>query len=331
MSDRDGNQEAMWAEQRAREQYNKGMGLARRVKDIAKANGIDAQRALQRFAAESVLWALTQVQDDDFMIKGGLLWGQRTRATTDADVLFERRKTAAQLHAEIQAAAALLAEHGIRVATEAVRKLEMGGAGRGLRAPLRVYIGTSQAVTQLDVSFGKIPTSATQETYRGMFKGAPFLCHRQSWEDAAADRLGAIFQHGFENTRLKDFRDLFRLRQRGDLDDAAICRGLVRYFDDRGMDRAALLRVPDGLTPEYAYANRQAWLDRIVRDDPGLPADFLDVAEDVGDWWLSLRSTLVDLADQQRLEDRVEVAEVPTLVPGTANVFSMAAYRVARR
>jgi len=324
-------QEEMWAAQRAREIHNKGMGLARRVKDIAKANGICAQRSLQRFAAESVLWALTQVQDDPMMLKGGLLWGQRTRATTDADVLFERRKSAAQLHAEIQAAAALLAEHGIRVATDAVRKLEMGGAGRGLRAPMRVYIGTSQAVTQIDVSFGKIPASATQETYRGMFKTPPFLCHRQSWEDAAADRLGAIFQHGFDNTRLKDFRDLYRLRQRGDLDDAAICRGLVRYFDDRGMDRAALLRVPDGLTPEYAYANRQAWLDRIVRDDPGLPADFLDVAEDVGDWWLSLRSTMVDLAASEQIEDRLQVEEVPTLVPGTENVFSMAAFRVARR
>jgi hypothetical protein len=47
--------------QRDREAATKGNRLSRRTKDIAKANGMCGQSALQSFAAESVLWALTQV------------------------------------------------------------------------------------------------------------------------------------------------------------------------------------------------------------------------------------------------------------------------------
>lgn len=302
--------------------FRKGQALASRVKDIAKAKGTDGGKALQRFAAESILWALTQVQDDQFMLKGGLLWGQAARPTTDADIVFEKRKSAAQLHAEMQAAAALLAEHGIRVEVQAVKVLEMGAVGRGLRAPVRVSIGNSNAKTQIDVGFGKFPEGAQTATYTGMFKAPPFPCVRQPWEEAAADRLGAIFQHGMDNTRLKDFRDLYRLRQRGDLDDDAVCRGLVRYFDDRDMDRAALLKMPDGLSFDFALANKHAWLDRIVRDDPSLP-DFPEVVDDIHHWWLSLRSRLVDLAAAEALEDTRREIAAPSLVPGYDNVYAL--------
>ena len=320
MSDRDRENEHEEA-QRAAYLHKKGQALASRVKDIAKAKGTDGGKALQRFAAESLLWALTQVQDDRFMVKGGLLWGQTARPTTDADVVFETRKSAAQMHAEMQAAAALLAEHGIRVEVPAVRVLEMGGAGRGLRAPVRVAFGNSNAKTQLDIGFGPFPKTAQQATYTGMFKCPPFPCVRQPWEEAAADRMGAIFQHGMSNTRLKDFRDLYRLRQRGDLDDEAVCRGLVRYFDDRGMDRAQLLKMPDGLSFDFALANKHAWLERIVREDPSLP-DFPEVVDEIHHWWLHLRETLVDMASRDEIEDR-RVVEAPALVPGYDNVYAL--------
>lgn len=319
----------IWEGYRAKEHARKGFAMSRRVRDIAKAHGLDSRKALERFVAESMVWALTQVQDSLPMVKGGLLWQQTKRETADADVLFADRKNAAQLFGELGAAAAVLREHGFSLTISELKVVDMGGRGTCFRAPVRCTLGDTVVHTQLDVSFGRLPEGAVETWYHGMFKGAPFRCFRQPWGAAAADRLGAIWQHGAGNTRLKDYRDLYRMREQG-LDDRAIARGLVRYFDDRGMDRSQLLKVPDGLSFEYAIANKAPWLERMVRVDPSLPADFGEVVDEIHHWWLQLRSVLVDMAAAEELEERLQAAGTPSLAPEFGNVVSLAAYRRAR-
>lgn len=73
--------------------------------------------------------------------------------------------------------------------------------------------------------------------------------------------------------------------------------------------------------PDHTYPDCQAWRDRIVRDDPGLPGDFLDVAEDIHDWWLSLRDKLVDLAPSERVETSCDPLEGSALVPEENVIF----------
>lgn len=111
----------------------KGFRLADRVKQIARHHRIDGRMALCRFVCDSVLWALQEVSDHDFLVKGGLLDDQRVRQTDDGDVMYFVPRTTAELYGDFGAAAVLLRQHGFFWHPGEVQPLDMGGKGHGYR------------------------------------------------------------------------------------------------------------------------------------------------------------------------------------------------------
>lgn len=305
----------------------KGFKLSERVKGISKAHGIDGRVALERFVSESVLWAVTQVSGRPFMVKGGLLHDQRVRQTGDGDIMYPERMSAVDLYGVVGEAAALLRQHGIMWHPGEVRQLSMGGRGEGFRVAVNAKVGATRVCTHLDVSFGELPVGTTSCEFRSMFKGPSFTAYAQPLEAQAADKLAAVITLGMQNTRLKDYVDLLRLRGMG-LDDTAIARHLHATMRERNADTAMLLGIPDGLSFEYADAQTWVWRDIAARDG-GLPLDFLDTVCTLRHWLADIQDRLHELAQRDLLEPRTHLA-APSLVPTDGNVYSLSAWRRAR-
>jgi len=114
------------------------------------------------------------------------------------------------------------------------------------------------------------------------------------------------------------------------LDDADIARALVVTMRERKADTALLLKeCPEGLSYDFAAANKAPWREYVARHDRGLDPDFEAIASDVFAWWQGIQRTMLDLAERDALEPRPRLP-APGLEPEDGNVVSLESYRPMR-
>ena len=144
---------------------NVAASVRARLLNVAKAQGVDFNQVLVRFALERILYRLTQSPHADrFLLKGALLftlwYDMPHRATRDADLLgfgASDLESVAQVFREI---AGLKVDDGIvfdsaSVAVEEIRK-ETGYGG--VRVVIASELAKARSKTQIDVGFGDAVT-----------------------------------------------------------------------------------------------------------------------------------------------------------------------------
>ena len=146
---------------------NVAASVRARLLNVAKAQGVDFNQVLVRFALERILYRLTQSPHADrFLLKGALLftlwYDMPHRATRDADLLgfgASDLESVAQVFRDI---AAVPVEDGIvfdpaSVTVEEIRK--EAGYG-GVRVIITADLARARCKTQIDVGFGDAVTPA---------------------------------------------------------------------------------------------------------------------------------------------------------------------------
>lgn len=309
------------------EAEKKGWRLTERVNAISKAHGLDTRMSLERFVAETMLWAMTQTGAPAFCVKGGILHDQRVRATSDADIVLGKRRTASTLKADMDTAASFLAPHGLAAKITGISDLDIGGTV-DLRVGISCELGGTRVMAQLDVGFGSLPEGAQVREFKSLWKGPAFTAFAQPLEAQVADKLTAILFFGRDNTRLKDYADLVRLRGEG-LDNEKVAKALYAKLREHRMDTSALLGIPDGLDVDFAFEGQKAWQTFAAGRD--VSSDFLEMVCAVRHFWTDIRSAVLDLNERGELEPQRAVVEAPTLAPDMSNVVSLAEYRPRMR
>jgi predicted nucleotidyltransferase component of viral defense system len=258
-----------------------------RLLNVAKAQGVDFNQVLVRFALERILYRLSRSPHADrFLLKGALLftlwYDMPHRATRDADLLgfgASDRESVAQAFRDI---AAVSVDDGIvfdpaSVVVEEIRK-ETGYGG--IRAVITADLARARCKTQIDVGFGDAVTPAPVESvYPVLLEGmpAPRLRTYPTYT-VIAEKLHAISLLGMTNSRLKDYFDLSVLLERETLDTDLVARAIKATFERRGL--AVAVALPVGLTDEFAHdATRQSlWLAFLKKND--LPPETLPAIVD---------------------------------------------------
>lgn len=144
---------------------NVAASVRARLLNVAKAQGVDFNQVLVRFALERILYRLTQSPHADrFLLKGALLftlwYDMPHRATRDADLLgfgASDLESVAQVFRDI---AAVPVDDGIvfdpaSVTVEEIRK--EAGYG-GVRVMIAGDLARARCKTQIDVGFGDAVT-----------------------------------------------------------------------------------------------------------------------------------------------------------------------------
>lgn len=136
-----------------------------RLLNIAKAQGVDFNQVLVRFALERMLYRLGQsAHADRFLLKGALLftlwYDMPHRATRDADLLGFGASDLASVTEVFRDIAGMAVDDGIRfdpasVKAEEIRK-DAGYAGA--RVLIAADIAKARCKTQIDVGFGDAVT-----------------------------------------------------------------------------------------------------------------------------------------------------------------------------
>jgi len=255
---------------------NVAASVRARLLSVAKAQEVDFNQVLVRFALERILYRLAQSQHAErFLLKGALLftlwYDMPHRATRDADLLgfgASDLDAVAQTFREI---AAVAVDDGIAfdpasVMVEEIRK--EAGYG-GVRVVIAGELAKARCKTQIDVGFGDAVTPAPVDSVYPVLLDdlpAPRLRTYPTYT-VVAEKLHAIALLGMTNSRLKDYFDLSVLMERETLDGELLAKAIRATFERRGM--AVPGTLPIGLSDEFAHdPSRQAlWLTFLKKNE----------------------------------------------------------------
>ncbi|MCC7126546.1 MAG: nucleotidyl transferase AbiEii/AbiGii toxin family protein [Acidobacteria bacterium] len=247
-----------------------------RLLNVAKAQGVDFNQVLVRFALERILYRLAESQHAErFLLKGALLftlwYDMPHRATRDADLLgvgASDLDAVAQTFREIVAVAVDdgMAFDPASVMVEEIRK--EAGYG-GVRVVITGELAKARCKTQIDVGFGDAVTPAPVDSVYPVLLDdlpAPRLRTYPTYT-VVAEKLHAIALLGMTNSRLKDYFDRSVLMDRETLDGELLAEAIRATFERRGMALPGTL--PIGLSDEFAHdPSRQAlWLTFLKKNE----------------------------------------------------------------
>ncbi|MFO1227413.1 nucleotidyl transferase AbiEii/AbiGii toxin family protein [Roseateles sp.] len=250
-----------------------------RLLNVAKAQGVDFNQVLVRFALERILYRLSQSEHADrFLLKGALLftlwYDMPHRATRDADLLGFGTSDLASVAKTFRDIASVAVDDGIvfdpaSVVTEPIRK--DAGYG-GVRVLINGDLAKARCKTQIDVGFGDAVTPAPVDSvYPVLLDDLP-APHLRTYPvyTVIAEKLHAIALLGMTNSRMKDYLDLSVLLQRETLAPDLLAQAVKATFERRGM--AVPTARPLGLTDEFARdPTRQAlWQAFLRKNELGL-------------------------------------------------------------
>ena len=255
-----------------------------RLLNVAKAQGVDFNQVLVRFALERILYRMTQSRHADrFLLKGALLftlwYDMPHRATRDADLLGFGASDLASVAETFRDIAAVAVDDGIAFDPDSVRVEEVRKEADygGVRVIIAGELAKARCKTQIDVGFGDAVTPAPVDSVYPVLLDdlpAPKLRAYPTYT-VIAEKLHAIALLGMTNSRLKDYFDLSVLMDRETLDTDLLAHAIKATFERRGMPVPDA--VPIGLTDEFANdSSRQslwrAFLKKNERPPEPLPA-----------------------------------------------------------
>jgi predicted nucleotidyltransferase component of viral defense system len=237
-----------------------------RLLNIAKAQGVDFNQVLVRFALERMLYRLSQsAHADRFLLKGALLftlwYDMPHRATRDADLLGFGASDLASVAQTFRDIASVDVADGMRFdpASVTAQEIRKDALYAGARVLISGEIAKARCKTQIDIGFGDAVTPGPIDAvYPVLINDLPAPRLRTyPVYTVIAEKLHAITLLGMTNSRLKDYLDLAVLLKRETLDESMLATAIAATFVRRGM--VVPNSVPIGLTDEFATdPSRQA-------------------------------------------------------------------------
>lgn len=246
---------------------NIGHSVNSKLRDIARSSDTDMSTVQTRYALERFLWRLVSSPwGDQIALKGALIFvvheGDIHRPTGDIDLNgFMADGNVDMMTRIVQEACAIECEDGIQFEPGSlqVRKRRDWSSVPEGRMELDATIGTSRVRVRIDMGFGNaITPSAELADYPGMIEGIPgprLLVY--PYETMISEKLRAMWQHGAETTRLRDYYDIWMLSQRYNFDGALLGQAVKGTF---GIYEDPLPQLPlDSLSEDFVAMRDDAW------------------------------------------------------------------------
>ena len=242
--------------------------IHQRLLNLSKARSLDFNLLLARFAIERFLYRLAQSPYADvFVLKGAMLlqvWlADTSRPTRDLDLLGFGDVSAERLHTifgavcEQPAAADGCQFHADSVTLAAIRAEDEYG---GQRLTLNGHLGNARLRIQVDVGIGdRVTPPAEWIEYPTLLDFPRPRLRAYRAETTIAEKLHAMVVLDLQNSRMKDFFDIWRLAQAHSFTGRLLAAAVQDTFDCR---RTAIpADLPTALTPAFAQnaAKARQW------------------------------------------------------------------------
>lgn len=270
---------------------NIGRSVRDRLLSKARAEKLDFNMLLTRYALERLLYRLSIAeQRDQFLLKGALLFDLwfdiPHRPTHDVDLLGFGLADIPQLESVFQNICRIEVEDGIVFQPDSVKGAEIRKEANyaGIRVMLIGVLDSARCSVQIDIGFGDTVVPGPEEvSYPVILSDMPEP-HLRVYPryTVVAEKLEALTSLGMQNSRMKDFFDLWVLAKHSDFDGRVLARAVAATFDRR---RTPIPEdIPIGLSDEFINDEQkikqwQAFLRKNSIDAMPLAAVIADLRE----------------------------------------------------
>ena len=289
--------------------------IRHRLRNVLRQRGEDVSLGLQRYASERFLYRLGRsVHRERFVLKGATLfaiWGTTYRPTRDLDFT-------AYGDANVDSVLGALRDvcntpddvDAVRFETDTIRTepIRDGSEYPGIRVHILAQLGASRIPIRLDLGFGNAIVPGPEEVEFRTLLGDPaprILAYPQ--ESVVAEKLHAMVTLGEQNSRYKDFYDIYTMANAFLFERTTLVAAVRATFERRATPIAA--ETPVALSAAF-YANDARavqWRAYVTRSGmTDVPQDFASVGESVVGF---LRPLWGDLSAEEELRGDWSPAE----------------------
>ncbi|MBQ7188399.1 MAG: nucleotidyl transferase AbiEii/AbiGii toxin family protein [Kiritimatiellae bacterium] len=271
-----------------REIINMGHSVRTRLKMLAKANGRDANYLFQRYAFERFYYRIGKSPyANNFILKGAALFsvwiGPMFRVTQDTDLEstltpdHERMKAVFREIAQIE----VTCDDGVRydISSIEISDIKAEDEYKGIRIKFNAYIEQARIRLQFDIGFGdSIYPRAVLAEYPTLLGGdAPQLKVYPQYS-VVAEKASVMFTRGMDNSRLKDYFDIWALSETFAFDKGVLKTAVARTFRRNGIEMTEAW--PVGLTDRFAQSPMKLsqWNAFLRKTEPRSSPESLTVA-----------------------------------------------------
>ena len=238
---------------------NIGASVRARINNKAKADNVNTQFLLTRYALERMLYRLAVSEHrDSFLLKGALLfdlwYDVPLRPTRDIDLLGFGIAEIPHLIKVFEDLCAIEFEDGIKFDAASINAEEIRKDANysGTRLIVVGIIDGAKCTVQVDVGYGDAVTPAPEmATYPVMLEDMPAPELRVYPQyTVIAEKFEAIVSLGIANSRMKDYFDLWVLLRNADLEPSILEQAVQATLTRRGTVMPT--GIPVGLSDQFA-------------------------------------------------------------------------------
>lgn len=241
------------------------------------------QRVLVQYGLERLLYRISRSEHRDrFVLKGALLfsiWSDTPyRPTMDIDLMSAANAETAELAAAFRAILATPVEpDGLEFFPDSVRAEEIREthAYAGVRIRLLAKLQAAHIDLQVDIGFADAITPGPVELdYPTLLEFAPPRLKAYPRETVVAEKFEATVSLGMQNSRMKDFYDLWMMARRFEFEGIILASAIRNTFDRRktALPSAAPVAIPDEFSADSGKQRQWAsFLAKSGLEAPPLP------------------------------------------------------------
>ena len=237
-----------------------------RLKNLAKETGKTMNELLVAYGLERTIYRISVSKyADNFTLKGGILLyamfgGDFVRATTDidleADLISNDVDEIRQVFEEIFA---IDADDPLRfdMGTLNVKSITEFKKYHGVNVSIMAFLDRTKIAVSIDVGFGDViyPERVRMDFPVLLSEQTPAI-YAYSVSTCVAEKFEAIVSLGYDNSRFKDYYDLYILATEYDFEGAELTEAVRETFENRRTDLDEIVAFEDGFAEDPVRLSR---------------------------------------------------------------------------
>ncbi len=263
--------------------------VRQRLLNLADKRREPFQYMLVQYGLERLLYRLSRsAHRDRFVLKGALLfsiWSDTPhRPTIDVDLMSAASADTAELAAAFRAILATPVESdGLEFIPDSVRAEEIREthAYAGVRIKLLAKLQAAHIALQVDIGFADAITPAPVELdYPTLLEFASPRLKAYPRETVVAEKFEAAVSLGMQNSRMKDFYDLWAMARQFEFEGDILASAIRNTFDRRktALPSATPVAIPDEFSADSG--KQKQWASFLAKSGlkaPPLPETALQI------------------------------------------------------
>lgn len=231
-----------------------------RLKNRSKETGRSLQEMFTVYGLERTIYRLSASKYlENFTLKGGIFLyavfdGNYARATTDIDFLAHKISNEAEdMKVVFKDIFSLEADDPLRFDLDSLNVIPITEFKKypGVNVSIKAYLDRTEIPISIDIGFGDvIVPGKTEMDFPVLLSDEVPRVYAYSLASSIAEKFEAIVSLAYDNSRYKDYYDIYVLAQRHDFDGMEIAEALKETFENRHTSMNEIAAFEEGFSDD---------------------------------------------------------------------------------